>query len=202
MWEGLFTKKNKEDIFWDWFSKNSNAYFHFEKDQNNLFAQLKTQLEKIHPDLVFEFSPIFNDGTREFVISANGIKSVFSIVNNLVAKAPKLKSWKFIAFRQPHKSITQIKYQNLLVNLDDIFFRYGKDNGKIALELNIRGFYVSPEWTGATFIILDNVLGEYHTEMSLSSIDKKELNETEIEDLFPIRSLPKIIQDYQSEFNN
>jgi hypothetical protein len=198
----LFKKKDKEDIFWDWFSQNADDYFHFEKDQNKLFAQLKDQLKKIHPDLVFEFSPIFKDGTREFVISADGIKSVFPIVSNLVAKAPKLKNWKVIAFRQPHKNVTQIKYQNLVVNFDDVFFRYGKDNGKIALELNIRGFYESPEWTAATFILLDNILGEYHTEMSLSSIDKKELKEAESNDLFPIRSLPKVIQDYQLEFNN
>jgi hypothetical protein len=202
MLRGMFKQKSKEDNFWDWFSLNADAYFHFEKDQNNLFAQLKTQLSKINSDLVFEFSPIFSDGTREFVISADGIKSVFPIVNNLVAKAPELKSWKIIAFRQPRKNITQIKYQNLLINLDDIFFKYGKDNGQIALELNIRGFYESPEWTAATFILLDNVLGEYHTEMSLSSIDKKGLNEAEDNDLFPIRSLLKVIQDYQLELNN
>lgn len=202
MLEGLFKKKSKEDIFWSWFSQNAHKYYYFENNQKELFTQLKAQLEKIHPDIVFEFSPIFNDGTREFVISADGIKSVFPRVSSLVAKAPELKNWKIIAFRQPHNNITQIKYQNLTVSLDDIFFRYAKDNGKIELELNIRGFYESPEWTAATFILLDNILGEYHTEMSISSIDKKELNENETSTLFPIRSLPNVIRDYQSELNN
>jgi len=90
----------------------------------SVLSKLKTKLEKIHPDLVFEFSPIFEDGTREFVISA------------------------------------------------------------------------------ATFILLDNVLGEYHTEMSLSRIDKKKLNENEVNSLFPIKALPKVIQDYLLELNN
>lgn len=202
MLKRLFKKKSEEDIFWSWFSQNANAYYFFEKNQNKLFNQLKSELGKIHPGIVFEFSPIFNDGTREFVISADGIKSVFPIVSNLVAKAPELKKWRIVAFRQPHKNITQIKYQNLVLKLDDVFFRYEKDNGKIKLELNIRGYCVSPEWTAATFILLDNVLGEYHTEMSLSGIDKKKLDENEANSLLPIASLPQIIRDYQSEINN
>jgi len=196
----LFERKAKEQDFWDWFSKNANAYFHFEKNQNVLFTTLKTKLNRINPDLVFEFGPIKDDETRELIISADGIKTAFPIITNLVNQAPTLKNWKFIAFRQPRAEVTQINYQNLLVRFDDIFFRYSKDNGKIGLELNIRGFNDSPEWTPVVFIILDNVLGEYQTEMSLSYINKKKLNEAELGSLFPIRALPGVIEDYQSEF--
>jgi hypothetical protein len=98
--------------------------------------------------------------------------------------------------------VTAINYQGPIINFDNILFRYAKDSGQIGLELNIRGFYESPEWSAAVFILLDNVLGEYDTEMSLSYIDKKVLNENEINDLFPITALHKVIQDYQSELNN
>jgi hypothetical protein len=194
--------KNKHANFWEWFSKNNEAYFNFEQNQNVLFTQLKTELNKIHPDLVFEFSPILGNGKREFVISADGIVSVFPVVIDLVSKAPDLSNWDIIAFRQPHKKVTQIHYNNLIVKFENVFFRFGKANGKIALELNIRGFYESPEWTGATFILLDTILGEYHTEMSLSSIEKKLLEEVDLNDLYPINALPKVIQDYHLETNN
>ena len=202
MLERLFTTKNKEQTFWNWFSKNEELYFHFEKNQEVLFSKLKTELEKIHPDLVFEFSPIFENGIREFVISADDIKSIFPIVVDLVKQAPTFKNWKVIAFRQPHNDVTAINYQDLTINFEDIFFRYAKDSGQIGLELNIRGFYESPEWSAAVFILLDNVLGEYDTEMSLSYIDKKVLNENEVNSLFPITALPKVIREYQSELNN
>jgi hypothetical protein len=202
MFDKLFSKKNIQDAFWDWFKKNSDVIFHFERNQDFLFHNLKSELNKIHSDLVFEFSPILQDGKREFVISADGIKNVFPIVKDLVSKAPSLDKWHIVAFRQPRKGITQITYDDLIVNFEDVFFRFGKDNGQIALELNIRGFYEAPEWTGATFILLDNVLGEYYTEMSLSSIEKKLLNEDEIKNLYPILALPKIVQDYYSEWNN
>ncbi|WP_175550486.1 hypothetical protein [Bacteroides luti] len=50
--------------------------------------------------------------------------------------------------------------------------------------------------------MLDNVLGEYHAEMSLNRIDKKKLNENEVNSLFSIKALPKVIQDYLLELNN
>jgi hypothetical protein len=28
------TKKNSEQTFWNWFSKNADKYYHFEKDQS------------------------------------------------------------------------------------------------------------------------------------------------------------------------
>jgi hypothetical protein len=202
MIDKLFTKKSDQQNFWNWFSKNANLYFHFEQNQEILFSKLKAELGKVHPGLVFEFSPVFENGTREFVISADGIKNVFPVVTALVKQAPTLKNWKFVAFRQPRTHITHIQYKDLVINLDDVFFRYVKDNGQIGLELNIRGFHECAEWTAAIFILLDNVLGEYHTEMSLSHIAKKGLSKDEAAPMFPIRVLPQVIQDYQSERNN
>jgi len=49
---------------------------------------------------------------------------------------------------------------------------------------------------------LDNVLGEYYTEMSLSRIEKKLLNEHEVKNLHPIIDLPKVVQNHYSEWNN
>jgi len=197
-------KRNKDEIelFWKWFLKNSDKYFYFENNQYELFKQLKMQLNSIDSNLVFEFSPILNDGKREFVISADGIKSSFPSVIRVVKSAPLLSNWKIIAFRQPRREISQVNYDNLVIKYEDVYFRFAKDNDQVALELNIRGFYESPEWTGAVFILLDSILGEYHAEMSLSAIKKQILNESEIPTLFPIISLPQVIQDYLSELNN
>lgn len=198
----LLKKTNKEELFWSWFIKNSDAYFNFEKNQTLLFQRLKDKLDLIDSNLVFEFSPIFKNGTREFIISADGIVNSFSSVINLVEQAPAINKWKIIAFRQPHKEITQINYDGLSFNLKDVFFKYHKDNGKINLELHIKKYQESAEWTNAIFILLDNILGEYHTEMTLDFIDKKKLNENEKKDLFPISILPQIVNEYYLETNN
>lgn len=195
-------KRSKKHLFWGWFSKHSNRYLNFENDQTNLFLKLKAQLEKVDPHLTFEFSPRFEDGSREFVISADGIKSSFTSVIDLTQCAPPLNNWKIVAFRQPHKKITQINYQNLIVELDDVYFNYTKDNGKLGLQLHIKGFQETPEWAGISFVLLDTILGEYDTEMSLSWIDQNALNKDQVTDLLPISQLLNVIRGYKLEFNN
>lgn len=194
---------SKEEQFWRWFSKNSKKILHFDKDQNNLFHNLKLRLDKIDPNLVFEFSPILKDGTREFIISADGVKSSFTSVINLVKSAPYLTDWKITAFRQPHFEITQISYETLTVRFDDVFFRYVCAEGKMSLDLFIRNFYESAEWTSLSFILLDTILGEYKTEMYLGSINKHILkNSVMYDDLIPISELPKILDSCILLWNN
>ena len=194
--------KTNEEKFWNWFSKNSNKYLHLEDDRDQLFEELKIQLEKINSNLVFEFSNILDDGLRELIISADGIKSAFPTVMNLVNHAPVLKKWRIIAFRQPHQDIAQINYQGLTLQLNDIFVYYMKDSGKIDIELHMRGFYESPEWTGISFILLDTVLGEFNAEMYIGGITKKLLIEDSVDNLIPLKDLPRVILEYQSELNN
>jgi hypothetical protein len=198
----LFKRRSREEVFWTWFTANSDTYYHFERNQNSVFFKLKKQLEKIHPDLTFEFGPILTNGTRELVISADGIQSAFPLVRRLTDSAPIIPKWKITAFRQPRPEVTEVTVEGLTVSIDDVFFKYFKDNGKIGLELHIRGFYESSEWISGIFILLDNILGEYDAETKLSFIEKKLLNETEIPTLFPVRLLPSIISQYRSELNN
>jgi hypothetical protein len=202
MFENIFKRKSKELIFWDWFSANSADYFQFEKNQNVLFSKLKKQLEKINTNLTFEFSTIHENGTREFIISADGIKDAIPFVIDLVNNAPVLGDWNIIAFRQPQKDFNQINFDSLVVKAEDVFFKFAKEYGKIALELHIRGFIESKIWAGAIYILLDNVIGEYSTMVNISSIEAKALQVENTEELLPIILLPEIIIAYKSEFNN
>lgn len=198
----IFEFKTREQKFWDWFSERSPQYFDFEKDQEKLFNELKYRLNLINPDLTFEFGPIVNNQEREFIISADGIKKSFPDVTKLVNAAPEFSNFKIIAFRQPHIDFTQINFKDILIDFKDVFFRYGKDNGKIGIELNIRGYKDNTDWGTASFILLDTVLGEYDTEMNLSWIERKVLNESELRKLLPITDLPKIMADYKKEIQN
>ena len=85
----LSAKDTKEHAFWKWFEKNQEDLFHFEKDREAIFDRLATALNKVHGNLTFEFSPVREDGTREFVISAGGIKAAFPNLEALHAAAPR-----------------------------------------------------------------------------------------------------------------
>lgn len=98
-----FMRKTPEARFWAWFRKNNNKLFHFEKNQDQVFARLRTALTKVHPGLTFEIGLIRN-GKREFVISADGQKDAFAAVESLYAAAPVLRpglSPNFVPVRRP-----------------------------------------------------------------------------------------------------
>lgn len=188
---------DKEAQFWIWFNANQNRYYELKENQNKLFNELSAQLERIDSGLVFEFSPIHSDGVRELTISADGIKKHFPAVQSLVSKAPLIAKWKINAFRQrvPGDSM-QIEYDDSIkISYQDIFFRYAKDSGRIALELNIRKFDDSPEEKNAIFILLDGLIGEYDMETQISSIEFKILDDSNMDNYTPLIYLREVVDE-------
>jgi hypothetical protein len=86
-WFGRRAGLTPEQAFWNWFQKNEDSLFDFEKNQAEIFDRLSTELHKIDPNLTFEFGPKEND-RREFTISADGIRKAFPAVEKLFASAP------------------------------------------------------------------------------------------------------------------
>lgn len=80
---------NREKAFWDWFQANDERLYNFERDQEPTFDLLQTELQKVDKNLTFEFGPVEN-GRREFIISAGGIREAFPKVESLYATAPVL----------------------------------------------------------------------------------------------------------------
>lgn len=70
---------NAQKDFWDWFVRHEAELFQLlldrEHERESMFDELAAQLQKVHPDLAFEVGP--NQPSREFVISAGGIKETF-----------------------------------------------------------------------------------------------------------------------------
>jgi hypothetical protein len=198
MLNSLFKKSNPYKAFWDWFVKHSDEYYYFEKNHEILFNDLGNQLRKINEDLTFEFSAEIKNGKREFIISADGIRSAFPDVIKLVESAPTLDKWKIIAFR-PRKANTVLEFNNgITLGVHDIFFSYEiTDDQKIGVTLYVKGLNEDKnEMTGAIFVLLDCVLGEYDVETKLGYIEFKTLNENEKENLKPLSELPKIVDTH------
>src|ERR1700692_1741982 len=102
-------KDTPEQAFWKWFQSNESSLFAFEKDQEHTFDRLGAEVHKLNPSLTFECGPKEN-GRREFVISADGIREAFPEVEALYASAPSLPRWKFIKFR-PRRTPSDTSYQ-------------------------------------------------------------------------------------------
>lgn len=193
----IFNKESKEEKFWNWFEKNQETYYtEIENLQikEEIFDELSKRLRDVNEDLVFEFSPKRKNNIKEFTISADGIEEIFPIVENLIKKAPKLKKWKFNAFRQPILGDDfKINYGDLKIGYSDVYYRSKNDNGKLGIELNIRNYDGKGLTQNAIYILLDNLIGEYNVVTKISWIDWVKLNENEITNLKPIIELRKEI---------
>ncbi len=159
-----------EQGFWTWFQKNDAALFDFEHDQGRVFDRLAKEMHKINPNLTFEFGPK-KDGQREFVISADGIKTAFPAVEALYATAPPLPHWKVIRFR-PRREPADISYNNVSVKASSVRVHM-EINGRIAdLTVFIPGYTAEnrDSYTAINYLLLDQALGEFDVETYVGQI--------------------------------
>lgn len=159
--------------FWKWFQKNSEVIFYFEKNQEKVFDNLSTALSKVDPELTFEFSSLQKNGKREFIISANGMKSSFSSVESLFDTAPILKKWKIIKFKQRHPKSTYLSYEGTSMNHTDVFYNLYNDEGKLGIILFFDNYNQAEyeKYVSIGFLLLDQILGEYDVATKLGFIE-------------------------------
>ena len=200
MFFSLFThiaRGTPEQEFWRWFEKNDASLFDFEKDQKAVFDRLTTAMHRVHPSLTFEFGPKQGD-SREFVISADGIKDAFPKVISLHAAAPKLPRWTFIRFR-PRREPMDIEYSGVSARAQDIQFSIEADGNKAGITLFIPGHTTQNHKTmvGISFLMLDQALGEFDVETKVGSIEVAS-PESAPSTKKPLKELPKAFDDFIS----
>jgi hypothetical protein len=171
--------KSPEDRFWAWFTKNQDALYSFERNQEAIFNDLLHELHKVHRDLTFEFGPEINN-QREFVISAGGVKNVFPAVISLANTAPALPKWKITKFRPRREEISTITIENVSVSPENVWFSIEQEGEKVNLILflgNERMFDKNIHGS-IGFLFLDQILGEYDVETFIGSIDFRPITDS------------------------
>ena len=167
-----FNKTMSQEQFWSWFSTRSDAYFDFEGNQEPLFDDLIKALNQVQSGLTFEFGPK-EDGTRDFVISADGDRELFLPVSQLVKSAPPLKQWKVLAFRQRRDAYCEIGLGEVTFTTKQIRVTIFPDGDKVGITLFFENYEQVDEETlsVAAYLLLDNALGEYDVETKVGFIE-------------------------------
>lgn len=195
-----------EGQFWKWFIENSSKLSKFALDPNILpsdddpmIQELNAAFAKVAEGLTFELSGPIDFG-REFIISADGNRGLFSTVLRLANTAPVLSGWKFIAFRQNKDTHFSLTFRDIKISGDDIWFKATPNWEKLDLVLYIKGLTRRNHEAiaHASFIMLDNALGEYDVETKIGDIDWKPLpTRPEKLGLKSFHSLPDIVQGWK-----
>ena len=169
IFNNLLKSSSKEDKFWSWVLRNKNEIINIPNDQS-FVQQLITKIKEYNHVLTFEIGGL-GDGPLEFVISCDGIKSGIPVVEKLVNSAPQIPGIKVIKFRQPKDDALEIQIGDLKISANDVFFQYKIDNN-IHLQFFIPGYRSDDQrYAQITFILLDNLIGEYFVMTKVGTID-------------------------------
>jgi hypothetical protein len=161
-----------EDAFWKWFIKNEARLFTFEKDQEAIFDELHKRMMQVNEDLTFEFGPV-QEGKREFVISAGGIKAAFPAVEALHGRAPSLPRWTWVKYRPRRTPMNDLEYGGKAIKVADVRYMLAKDGDKIGVVLFIDGYNEAEKgiFGQLGYLFLDEALGEYAVETQVGFIE-------------------------------
>lgn len=191
----MLAKDTKEQAFWKWFESNQDDLFHFERDRDAVFDRLSGALNRVNRDLTFEFSPVRKDGTREFVISAAGIKAAFPSVEALYAAAPKLPKWTIVKYRPRRFPIHDLDYAGRKVKCADVYYAIFKDDdpNKVGIMIFLNGYTEKEKgtvWGQIGYLFLDEALGEYDVETHVGAIVFSNRESKYFEHARPLSELP------------
>ena len=195
------TETTPQAAFWSWFIQHESELFDFDPDQEigreRLFDELAAELQKVNRHLAFEFGP--NGPTREFVISATGIKDAFPAVVRLAEAAPALGRWQITAFRPRRAPIMVIEIEDKRIDPKDVQFSL-LNNGKMAgIYLFIPGFREDDAaMKQIGYLLLDETLGEYDVETRLGLINMLSPETRTVGDRHPLAELPTLFDQLVS----
>lgn len=184
--------------FWTWFQQHQNRLRQFESDPGKYLQEIHTQVKKIGDGLTIELEPPQN-GIINLTFSADGDQQLFPLVRSIVDKAPPIKGWHFIAFRQradlSRAKSMQLKVGTLTLDPQSMKFFPVVTGDTLDIIIYVKGLtqanYADVAYHG--LLLLDNLLGEYDCVMKVRSYDfhpmpaKKEELDT-LQPLFDIAS--------------
>jgi hypothetical protein len=166
--------------FWGWFKKNEKSLKDFEKNRDTVLNQILNVCSEINPNITIELESGVK-GVINFTFSTNGDPDLIPIVQEIVKRAPKIKGWNFIAFRQ---KITTEQLKTKVLEIDKkkfdpntIKFKATENENKLDLIIYAKGISRS-NFTDVSYqlsILIDQVLGEYNCAMQINQIDYEEL---------------------------
>jgi hypothetical protein len=202
---GIFKKGDPIEKFWTWFKDNQKRLRMFEENPDKYLTEVLTQAKKIQAGLAIEFEPPKN-GIIKMTVSADGDRNIFSVVQNIVAKAPTVEGWKFIAFRQ-RMNLEQVKGMRLKAQdheLDPDKMKFFPMINGDTLDLIIYANDVTEENYNQIayggLLLLDNILGEYDCVTKVRSYDFHNMptKKEELAELFPLLDLAAYVDKFHS----
>ena len=156
--------EEKSGKFWTWFIRNELELCDFRSSEDAILEVLLDRLHEVHRDFFFEVS--VNAVPHELIITAQGKRSIFPVIDKFISSAPKIPSWKVIALKPPQGFDFVTSYNGVDYDPKSLWFLplikgTGSDS-LLGLRVGIPELSAAKEKEAkfAVLIILDTALGE------------------------------------------
>ena len=151
--------------FWNWFVTAQDRFRDVDvPEREQLLDELLEHLHGYCDGLYFEVGGM-PGAVSELVITAEGNADYFGAVQDLVAAAPAIAGWRFIAFRPPMGFTFSTRYEDVTIDPAASWFLplvHDADPTSLGLRLAVPDYDESEKeaFTNAAFIVIDTALGE------------------------------------------
>jgi len=155
---------NAIDEFWRWFEVH-RVDFDILADTEAPFWDIALgELKRLDEHLWFELSGQ-DDDPREFVITAEGHAKVFALVDEMVARAPKIPGWEFVPLKPAMGFDFETTYEGISFDPRTMWFLpllSASRPQNLGLRIGVPGYQPENkrETDNAVLVILDTALGE------------------------------------------
>jgi len=198
---GMAQESNYSD-FWEWFQANESDFPSTAEFDAAYGNELSGRLTEIRSGLVYEIA-IPEEGEKELIISADGIKELIPFVRELVESAPNINGWKIIAFRPRMNDYARftLDYGDRQFDPKELWCWSRVEDGNFDLVI------YHPNYSGenrnlfvnGTYILLDMALGEYDVMTGIRYIDHRQLpDDPESRGLYRFEGLRTVFDTYMS----
>lgn len=106
--------------FWTSFTQRADALARLESAEDPVYDEILAKLHAIDDGLYFEFSTQGRKG--ELIITAEGDKSLFGLVDEIIAAAPKTRGWSFVSLKPKVGLARSITWEGHVIDCAGVVF--------------------------------------------------------------------------------
>jgi len=187
------------DEFWRWFQAHRLDFGAVTGTTDPFWAVAITELQRLDERLWFELSRP-DDDDREFIVTAEGHEEVFPLAESIVARAPKVRGWQFIALKPPMGFDFVTTYEGIRFDPRTMWFlplNSSSHSHDLGLRIGVPNYAraIKRQAENAVLVILDTALGERAAALDIQHIEVSALPKSSAsENYIELHELPNYIE--------